>query len=484
MPQRILAIEVSPDRLRAATADRTWNSFQFIGVFETHRAEGEENLVPALRRLTEKTGHADVVISALPTDSVAKRLLELPFRDLRKLHQVVPFALEEHLPFPVDGAAVTFVRVGRSGDNSLVLAATARKHEMQKHLELLASAGLDPKTVTITPFAVAALFARSKNGKQPGAHLVVDAEQTSTSFVLLDQKGIPRAMRTIAAGLLTPQGAARSAEEMAPIVNTLRQTMLAHTGELDHADLVITGRGATIPKLRGSLSDALALATHDFDCSALFEGAHPEMIRFVSPVAMLLGEMPNHPVELLNFRQGEFAFRGRTRGDLTPFYTTGILAAGLLGFMLLHFVLGVYGKIHHLHLIDRQIAKVAAPVLGGDVSSDPIGQLRSGISSMDKQLRLLGGNTSRNSALDTLMTVSQALPARIPAELEEFQVDPTGLRITGLADSFGTVDQVKRALDQSGAFGSIEVTHANSSSEPNKVEFRVSADFRGAEGTP
>jgi Tfp pilus assembly protein PilN len=118
------------------------------------------------------------------------------------------------------------------------------------------------------------------------------------------------------------------------------------------------------------------------------------------------------------------------------------------------------------------------------VSSDPIGQLRSGISAMDKQLRLLGGNTSRNSALDTLMTVSQTLPPRIPAQLEEFQVDPTGLRVTGLADSFGTVDQVKRALDESGAFGSIEVTHANSSSEPNKVEFRLSADFKGAEGNP
>ena len=43
---------------------------------------------------------------------------------------------------------------------------------------------------------------------------------------------------------------------------------------------------------------------------------------------------------------------------------------------------------------------------------------------------------------------------------------------------------VKRALDQSGAFGSIEVTHANSSSEPNKVEFRLSADFKGTDGNP
>ena len=257
--------------------------------------------------------------------------------------------------------------------------------------------------------------------------------------------------------------------------------MLAHASELDHADLVLTGRGAMVPKVRSNLSDALALATRDFDCSTLFEGASPDLVRFVGPVAMLLGEMPNRPLELLNFRVGEFAFRGRTRGDLAAFYTPGLLAAGLVALILFHFSLGFYGKIHRLHLLDREIAKIAAPALGNNVSSDPLGQLRAGISAMDKQLRVLGGNMSRNSALRTLETVSESIPPRIPAELEELQVDPSGLRITGSADSFGTVDQVKRALDESGDFESIEVTHANSSSEAGKVDFRVSADFKGAE---
>src|SRR5579885_1133616 len=482
MPQRILAVEIAGDRLRAATADRTWNSFQLIGVFEAHRVGDEEDLAPALRRLIEKAGRPDVVISALPADSVAKRLLELPFKDLRRLHQVVPFALEEHLPFPVDGAAVSFVRVGRAGDNSLVLAASARKHDIQGHLQLMAKAGLDPKTVTITPFAVAALFSRTRNGTKPTARLVVDADPGATSLVLLDKDGIPRAMRTIPGGLILPDGTVRPMEELTPIVNAMRQTMLAHTAELDHADLVVTGKGATIPKVRSTLADALALVPRDFDCSKLLDGARPDLIPFLSPIAMLLGEMPNRPAELLNFRQGEFAFRGRTRGDLTPFYTTGILGACLSGFILLHLSLGVFGKIHRLHLIDREIARIAAPALGGNVGSDPIQQLRSGISSMNKQLRILGGGMNRNSALDTLLTVSQALPPRIPAEISDLQVDPTGLRITGMADSFTTVDEVKRALAESGQFESIEVTRANSSNEANKVDFRLSADFKGAGG--
>ena len=53
-------------------------------------------------RLVVEAGQPDIVISALPVDRVVKRLLDLPFKDGRRLHQVVPFALEEHLPFPVD----------------------------------------------------------------------------------------------------------------------------------------------------------------------------------------------------------------------------------------------------------------------------------------------------------------------------------------------------------------------------------------------
>jgi|SRR5208282_2601575 len=482
MPQRILAVEIAGDRLCAATADRTWNSFQFIGVFETHRATDEVDLAPALARLIEKTGRPDVVISALPSDSVAKRLLELPFGDARRLHQIVPFALEEHLPFPVDGAIVAFTRVGRSGENSLVLAAFARKHDIDHHLQLMARAGLDPKTLTLAPFAVAAMFARSQNGSEPTAHLVVDADQSMTSFVLLDKEGIPRAMRTIATGLFGPDGLARAADEITPVINLVRQTMLAHAAELNHADLVMTGRGATVPKLKSTLSDALSLEAGEFDVSKLFEGAQPELVRFATPIAMLLGELPIKPIELLNFRKDEFVFRGRTGGDLTPFYTTAALAACLLGFVILHFVLGFAGKVHQLRALNREIAQIAGPVLGQSDPADPINQLRSGIAAMNKHLRLLGGNLSRNSALDTLLTVSRSVPSRFPAEIEDLQVDPTGLRITGLADSFATVDQVKRALEQSGDFESIEVTHANSSNEQNKVEFRLNADFKDAEG--
>ncbi len=485
MPQRIIAVEIAGERVRAAAANRTWNTFEFVGVFEAHQQPDETDLAPALIRLIQKSGRPDILISALPSEAVTKRILELPFGDSRRLHQAVPFALEEHLPFPVDGAVVAFTRLGAEGNRSLVLAAFARKQELRNHLDLLTRAGLDPKTVTLTPYALAAMFARARNGTRPTPHLVIESEHDSTSMVLLDLEGIPRVMRTVGGGMVNADGAAPSPAQTTPVVNALRQTMLAHAAELENADLIITGPGAAMPRIRALLAEAVSLTpreAREFDCSAMFGATRPDITRFGSAVAMLLGELPSKPVDLLNFRQADFAFHGRTRGDLTPFYTPAILAACVVFLIVLNFASGMIGKLHRMSVLNSEIASIAAPVLGESNPADPMGELRSGIASMNKRLRLIGGNVARSSPLETLRAVSDAIPPRFAVQMEDMQVDANGLQVTGIADSFTAVDEVKQALDQSGNFGTIEVTHARAGNDEKKVEFRMSADFKDADG--
>src|ERR1700678_1951906 len=164
MGQRVIALELAGEYVRAAVADRSWNSFALLGVFEQVRADDEADLSGPLARVISAAGRPDVLISALPGEFVAKRLLELPFTDKRRLNQVVPYALEEHMPFAIDDAAVAFTRVGREDNKTLVLAALARRVDLEKHLDLLGHAGLDPKIVTLAPFALAGILARSRNG--------------------------------------------------------------------------------------------------------------------------------------------------------------------------------------------------------------------------------------------------------------------------------------------------------------------------------
>jgi type II secretory pathway component PulL len=480
MAQRILAIEVTQDSVRAAAAERTWNSFRFLGAIEEHRAGAEEDLGPALERVLERTGHPDVVISALPSELIAKRMLELPFGDSRRLHQVVPFALEEHLPFGVEDGVVSFQRIGRDGNNSVVLAALARKQDLEQHLQLLERAGLDPKTVTLAPLAMAALFARARNGASLGPYLVLESDSSTTSMVLLDPNGTPRALRTVGAGLVSSNG---DTPDQTLVVNAVRQTLLAHARDAEQAHVVLAGPAAATPKVKSLLADALAVAVRDaneIDYSPVLGGPAPEAPRYTSCVAMLLGELPQKPLELLNFRQGQFMFRGRVRGDLTPFYTTLKLAGVAAALVVLHFGLSVWSGLHRLHGLNQQIAAVAAPALGDLAGSDPESELRNGVIQMRKRSQQLGGNQGRNSALDALLAVSQAIPPNVPLQMEDVQIDTAGMKLSGHADSFAAVDQAKRALDASGFFGTIQVTHAQSGADASKIEFRMNAAFKDA----
>jgi hypothetical protein len=351
---------------------------------------------------------------------------------------------------------------------------------------LLQKAGLDPKTVTLAPLALAAMFTRAKNGNgngaKPMAHLVVEGDESSTSVVLVDVGGTPRALRSMPAGLMMSDGSAVSQDAAAPILNSVRQTLLAHGEETDQTDVIVAGAAAAFPKVRGLLSDSLAMSVRDggaFDYTGLFEGSVPNNGKFSTCIAMLLGEMPSQPIDLINFRQGEFMFRGRVRGDLSPFYTSGILAAALLAVVIFHFALGVSANLRRLRQVNAEIAAVAGPVLGETDPANAKAQLQSGIAKMNKRLNLIGGNLT-HSPLDTLIAVSRALPPRFPVQMADVQIDSQGLRVTGQADSFTTVDQAKRALDKSGYFGSIEVAHAKAGSDPSKVDFRMDANFKDA----
>ncbi|HTT74472.1 MAG TPA: type II secretion system protein GspL [Candidatus Binataceae bacterium] len=475
MAQRVVALELAGEYVRAAVADRSWNSFELIGVFEQERADDEADLSGALARLLAKTGQPSVLISALPGEFVAKRLLELPFTDKRRLNQVVPFALEEHMPFAIDDAAVAFNRVGRENDKTLVLAALARKADLEHHLELLSRAGLDPKIVTLGPFALAGILTRSRNGSAV-PHVVLDMDQGSSSMVLIDAEGMPRALRTVSQGLdlrnnhvTLEQGAASA------ILGTLRQTLLAHGSEGQLPELILAGPAAGVAEVRKQIGEALTTLVNrinDLDCSSLIAGGKNEPARFNACLAMLLGEAPGKPLELLNFRQGEFSYRGHS--GVTPYRVPLILGSIAVGFALIHFFLGIAVGARELELLNREISATVAPAL---TKTDPTlakPELDAKLKEMRKNLRLMGGNLGHGSPLDLLLALSQTIPPGVPMQVYDMQIDDSGIKIQGTADSYGAVDQVKKALERSPQFEDIKVDHAAASSSEGKIDFTIS----------
>ncbi len=312
----------------------------------------------------------------------------------------------------------------------------------------------------------------------------MDIEPNSTSMVLLDSDGTPRAIRTVHAGIAADESGPLADARAASILSVARQTLLAHSSDSESLDVILAGSAAGIPMLREELAEALSVSVRDaaeFDYSFLLNGMRPDMSRYAACISMLLSELPNKPAELLNFRQSEFAFKGRIRGDLSVFYTTGILAGVVAILAIVHVALGIGTQLHRLHALNRQIAVMTMPALGPNPPDDAVGALRSGIVKMSKRLALIGGNIGKDSPLDALLAVSRDLPKRFEVEMQDVAIDSGGLKLAGEADSFETVDQMKKALTQDAYFGNIEVTHAKAGTD-GKVEFQIEASFRDAIG--
>jgi hypothetical protein len=179
---------------------------------------------------------------------------------------------------------------------------------------------------------------------------------------------------------------------------------------------------------------------------------------------------------VLNFRQAEFVFRGRNL-DATPLRTTAFLAAAVALLLVLHVALSTAVSVRRLTALNSRIESIAAPALGAKPAAQVKTALREGITTMRGQLKLMGGGGARSSPLDVLYALSQAVPARLPVEFSDVQIDSSGVKIDGEAESFGTIDQVKKALSESSFFNDIEVNDAKVTGNSGKVDFHLSANM-------
>jgi len=191
---------------------------------------------------------------------------------------------------------------------------------------------------------------------------------------------------------------------------------------------------------------------------------------------MLLGEMPNQPLPLLNFRIGEFAFHGRT-GDLGPLYTSGCIAIVLVALAVVQFIFGISTSYHHLQLLNSEVAAVAAPIIPGVSGDDAKSELASRLAAARKRLGMLGGTGGPASPLDLLMELSQALPPQLNIDIDALTLDDSGLKIDGKAASYAIIDQVKRALAGTRQLTNVQISDEGPA-EGHKVSFHLTAAIK------
>jgi type II secretory pathway component PulL len=192
MAREILIIDIGADSVRGGIFSPKKTEPLYIHTHPVSKrnfiSEREEikSAISSLLSAAKEKGFREFekVLLAIPPHEVSIRILSIPFKDRKKIQDVLPFELSGTLPHDVQEMIVDAIPLG----NERVLAAALGKTIVKKYLDMLKEFGLDPYWLGSTMFSMGRLL----NGANGGTTAFIGNE----SFVAASD-GEPRFFKPI-----------------------------------------------------------------------------------------------------------------------------------------------------------------------------------------------------------------------------------------------------------------------------------------------
>ncbi len=140
MSRKVLGIDIRKESVSAVlvkTSLRESRIDAHVHIPISDSAENENPFKIALEALCNEIDidGCDCVVS-ISADHFSYRILQIPFKDSKKIKMVLPFELEPTVPYPVDDLFIDFIDL-KSGDHNNhtdVIAVTVPKSELTPYL--------------------------------------------------------------------------------------------------------------------------------------------------------------------------------------------------------------------------------------------------------------------------------------------------------------------------------------------------------------
>lgn len=162
----------------------------------------------ALSQLWKETGLRDKQLTVgISNQKVIVRLVELPYMDEQELRGALQYQAQEYIAIPMDEAILDFQIVGEfttaEEEHMMeVLLVAAQKDMVQKFVETIQQAGLEPEVIDVSSFALLRSLGETaplilEEGKEAEAVVLMNISAGITNIVVVEE-GIPRFSRVTA----------------------------------------------------------------------------------------------------------------------------------------------------------------------------------------------------------------------------------------------------------------------------------------------
>jgi type II secretion system protein L len=433
---KIVGLHIDKGRVAASVIVTGLRQMEFKGSFNSSFASDAE-LVDILKEKAAEWAGARI-ISSIPGRHFSQRIVNFPFVDRKRIEKALPFEIEDSLPFSLDDVEIDHLvedkpkKGSEKKKETSVLGIVLPKTVLRQHLELLASAGVDPQV--IVPSYV-------------GLYFVSKMVPVEENAVLIDGNDL-----CIKSGNTVTTCRSFSDTGATAGINHTLKALEIENGELVEKAYLLSAND----RLSAELADLGIAVEH---VTPEFKGK-----KAADPVSLGLALS-----EQTNFRKGEFAYRlvdigirKRKRTLIIAGVVAVALAAANIG-VKSYLVRSSYGKLNkEIQEMYRQVFPDARTV------ADPVRQLRSKLEDAKKKFGVLGAGTS---ALDVMKAVTEGIPKEVRVSFQEFNLEGDRLKLQGEAASFESVDKMKEKLQKAAPFSDVAVLDTRMGVD-NKVKFR------------
>ncbi len=478
MSNRILGLEIGNSAVSAVILNSGIKG-SFVEAQARVPLEGPQdfgsNLSHALAILAEEidiTGTTCAV--SLPAGSVSFRNVRLPFRDKKKLRQVLPYELEPQLPYPVEDLVIDYYNADPNRIDSSELVATAvKKTTIESLLAALGPYGLDPVTITAGGFATALCLGAAAD--QPANWLLTDIDGDTLSLFFAE-KGTLKMTRATR----LPTGGELAANHF---FRQVRHSLLAYRA-VGHPDfepqtLFVTDSGLIHFQSEQEIADNLKIPVDRADLLAHMNiKALQDNGQIFEPNltenALALAYMELTGLKGLNFRKGPFE-----RKKQWVVHRKSIVAAGL--FALLVLMLAFANILVDTYLLEKKVARLNQDIVeifkttlpGVKRIVDPLQQMQVKLRDARKTL-LLPAQTGKNiRTIDILNELSSGIPQKADVELTRVVISQESILISGNTDTFNSVDDIQNHLEKAPVFRKVTISSANLEKSGNRINFKL-----------
>lgn len=489
MSRKILGLDIRCDTITAVLVESTLKGNRIEAYKQVPVSEEEDfetSISQSIKMIAAEIDVADpVCLISFPAEKFSFRNIRVPFKEKKKIRQVLPFELESMLPFPVDDLIIDFQALklpaysaheDKESSTDLIITAV-EKSILETYLNILAAFKINPKFVAVGGYQTASCLSGI-----PGF---------SKNWILIDLDSKKTTMFAVSSGqifLVRPLQVNTSDPSCAKSVcDTIQQTLSA-SEDIIQMDFqpecaFITGNGLNGLELDEEIARILEFPVKRLDLARetdiLVEEQQTRPWKsehMDNAFALALTELQGK--KGFNFRKGPMAAKKLWIKHQKDFIKSGILASVVLILAFLSIFAGSYLLNKKAADLDNQINEIFKETFPDEkITKYPFEQMVGLIENAKKRPELSEKTGKNIRTIDILNDISKFVPKDTDVELTRLDIRPENIMITGNTDTFNSVDTMKTQLEKSDIFSKVTINSSSTDKTINRVRFKLKVEL-------